>query len=643
VVPNHDSNRTRDSRDGRRWDHNEGGFTLIELLISVVILPLVVGAIAVALVAVFSQQTGVSNRISDSGDAQVVSVNFVNDVQGAAFVTTFSAPQNLVPPQCGTGTQVLGLQYNTPTTSLTSPLTSGVSSGTTLSVNALPAAVAIGDHIVLTSGGNTQTFVTTAASGATATSLTVASQTANATYPSGTTVYDGSKSSDVSYAESNTGSAYTLLRSFCQGGTATPMSTTVVSRDVPSGLTAAVTGSSCASTCVAAGPAAAAGWAATDGVSGITLNIREPEGATQYNYILTAAPRASNQASAGSPTGAGGALPLLLLGTGSPELTCSGSPRSGLAVDGELALNSSANGSATIGGNSNLTAVNLYSSDTSNPSGAISGTYSLTGTPAISSGPPITDPYVNLTPPTVTTPGIQSPAGTYHPGIYSSPVSITGNAIFDSGIYEFQGGISITGNGNVSSAAGGVFFYITGANSVTEIAGNGTFNLQPLSSPPSPAANMVIWQDKSDANPIILGGNGSGDVIGGTVYAPSAVVDTAGNGLLTAGAVEAKGLTCGGNSSLSIGFPVPTVPTVTGLSPTSGPAAGGTSVTITGSGFASGDTVSFGANAGTSVVVNSASSITVTSPAGSVGRVDVTVITPVGTTATSPSDQFTYQ
>ena len=222
-------------------------------------------------------------------------------------------------------------------------------------------------------------------------------------------------------------------------------------------------------------------------------------------------------------------------------------------------------------------------------------------------------------------------------------MSITGNAIFDSGIYEFQGGISVTGNANISSAAGGVLFYITGASSVTQIAGNGVFNLQPLSSPPSPAANMVIWQDRSDANPITLGGNGSGDVIGGTVYAPSAVVDTAGNGLLTAGAVEAKGLTCGGNSSLSIGFPVPTVPTVTGLSPTSGPAAGGTSVTIAGSGFASGDTVSFGANAGTSVVVNSASSITVTSPAGSVGTVDVTVITPVGTTATSPSDQFTYQ
>ena len=178
VLPNHDSRRTRDGRNQRTLGHNEGGFTLIELLVSVVILPLVVGAIAVALVSVFSQQSGVSNRISDSGDAQVVSSNFVNDVQSAAFVTTLGAPQNLVPPQsapCGPSPQVLGLQYQSVGTSLTVALTGGVASGATLSVNALPAAVSIGDHIVLASGGNTQTFVATAASGATTTALTVTS------------------------------------------------------------------------------------------------------------------------------------------------------------------------------------------------------------------------------------------------------------------------------------------------------------------------------------------------------------------------------------------------------------------------------------------------------------------------------------
>jgi hypothetical protein len=87
---------------------------LIELLIVSVVLPIVVGAISLSLMAVFSLQSGVSNRLSDSGDAQIVSANFVKDVQSALTVTTNSAPQNLSPPQaapCGSSTQVLGLTW----------------------------------------------------------------------------------------------------------------------------------------------------------------------------------------------------------------------------------------------------------------------------------------------------------------------------------------------------------------------------------------------------------------------------------------------------------------------------------------------------------------------------------------------------
>ena len=80
---------------------------------------------------------------------------------------------------------------------------------------------------------------------------------------------------------------------------------------------------------------------------------------------------------------------------------------------------------------------------------------------------------------------------------------------------------------------------------------------------------------------------------------------------------------------------------MTGVSPSSGPAAGGTTVSITGTGFASSATVKFGGTAATGVTVNSSTSITATSPAG-VGSVDVTVTTPGGTSATSANDQFTY-
>ena len=55
----------------RREGLDESGFTLIELIVTVAILPMVVGAIAVALLSVFSLQGSVSNRIGDSNDELV--------------------------------------------------------------------------------------------------------------------------------------------------------------------------------------------------------------------------------------------------------------------------------------------------------------------------------------------------------------------------------------------------------------------------------------------------------------------------------------------------------------------------------------------------------------------------------------------
>ncbi len=83
--------------------------------------------------------------------------------------------------------------------------------------------------------------------------------------------------------------------------------------------------------------------------------------------------------------------------------------------------------------------------------------------------------------------------------------------------------------------------------------------------------------------------------------------------------------------------------TVTGVSPGSGPVSGGTSVTITGSGFTGATAVNFGATAASSFTVNSDTSITATAPAATaVGPVDVTITTPSGTSPTSSADQFTY-
>ena len=80
---------------------------------------------------------------------------------------------------------------------------------------------------------------------------------------------------------------------------------------------------------------------------------------------------------------------------------------------------------------------------------------------------------------------------------------------------------------------------------------------------------------------------------------------------------------------------------VSGLSSLSGPVAGGTSVTITGTDFTGATAVDFGTTAATSFVVNSDTQITAVIPAGT-GTVDVSVTTPSGDSATGASDQYTY-
>jgi hypothetical protein len=75
----------------------------------------------------------------------------------------------------------------------------------------------------------------------------------------------------------------------------------------------------------------------------------------------------------------------------------------------------------------------------------------------------------------------------------------------------------------------------------------------------------------------------------------------------------------------------PGLPSVLSISPVSGSMLGGTPVTITGTNFAGATSVSIGGAAATSIVVVNPSTVTCTSPAGTVGARNVTVTTPIGT------------
>jgi hypothetical protein len=290
-------------------DRSEGGFTLIELLIVILVLPLVIGGIAVALISVFSLQGSVANRISGSGDAQVVSSNFESDIQSAGMVTAptppapnvFQSPPTGGPGPCETSAEspysstyeVLGLQMGSGTGvtevsyvevqegsgstlsyslfrnsceggSLVTALSVGQLNITSLALSAgLSTEMYANDQLTIGTGASTQTVVVSSAALVGSTTINVNPFTSTYSQPAGTQVID----------------------------TTTPVSTSVVSHDVSPGLTACVTTAS-ALTCPTS--VGASSWLAIAGASitGVTLVLTEPT--SKYSYSLVGLPRSSS-------------------------------------------------------------------------------------------------------------------------------------------------------------------------------------------------------------------------------------------------------------------------------------------------------------------------------------------------------------
>jgi hypothetical protein len=107
-----------------------------------------------------------------------------------------------------------------------------------------------------------------------------------------------------------------------------------------------------------------------------------------------------------------------------------------------------------------------------------------------------------------------------------------------------------------------------------------------------------------------------------------------------AGAVDVVVTTPGGSATASNGFTYIAAPAISSINPTSGPAAGGTSMVLTGSNFTGATAVTLGGTAATSFTVVSATQITAVTPAHAAGAVNVVVTTPGG--SATAVDGFTY-
>ncbi|MCP4530114.1 MAG: IPTL-CTERM sorting domain-containing protein [Delftia sp.] len=187
-----------------------------------------------------------------------------------------------------------------------------------------------------------------------------------------------------------------------------------------------------------------------------------------------------------------------------------------------------------------------------------------------------------------------------------------------------------------------------GGNSASSIVDRFTYVAAPAITAIHPIAGPT-----AGGTPVILTGSGftsatpSGAVQFGstaanyTVNSDTQITAIAPPG--AAGTVDITVSTVGGTSATSAGdrFTYAQAPTTASITPTTGPSAGGTQITLTGTHLSAASTVKFGNQSATGVSVVSDTQLTAISPPGT-GTVDLTVTTPGGTSAITGTARFSY-
>ncbi len=206
---------------------------------------------------------------------------------------------------------------------------------------------------------------------------------------------------------------------------------------------------------------------------------------------------------------------------------------------------------------------------------------------------------------------------TLHAGSAAFGFKTTGGSTLDSGTITCD---------PVVSGVGGSSGPVSGGNTVT-VTGNNFVGTPTVHFGSNTASNVSVTSPTSLTAKVPAGSMGTVDVT---------VTNAAPPGVGGPGPTSSTS----GADQYTYGL----APTVTSVSPAVGSISGGTSVTVTGANLGGATAVDFGANPATGVVVNGGgTSLTATSPAGAIGKVDVTVTTAEGTSAVNPADQFTYQ
>jgi hypothetical protein len=293
------------------------------------------------------------------------------------------------------------------------------------------------------------------------------------------------------------------------------------------------------------------------------------------------------------------------------------SPDSDLAEDKVVTTTGSNSATATLGASGPWVMQMVTFSGVSTPA------------PTVSNVSPNNGPAAGGTSVTITGTNFASGATVTFGGAAATNVSVTNSTTMTAKTPAGSGGavtVTVTFNGRSGSLANG--FTYTAVPAVSSVSPNG--------GPTGGGTAVTITGANFAAGASVTFGNTAATNVNVTNSTTITAITPAGS----AGAVTVTVAVNGQSGSLANGFTYTTAPVVSSVSPNNGPIAGGTGVTITGTNFTAGATVTFGGTAATNVVVVNSTSITATTPAHAAGAVTVTVT--VGGQSGNLTNGFTY-
>ena len=243
------------------------------------------------------------------------------------------------------------------------------------------------------------------------------------------------------------------------------------------------------------------------------------------------------------------------------------------------------------------------------------------------------------------------------PAIGGTSVTITGTNLAGATLVTFGGtaatGVTVVSDTSITAtapghAAGAVNVVITTPNGTATGTGSYTYGTVPTFSSITPSIGQTIGgtgvtitgTNLAGATSVTFGGMAATGVTAVSDTSVTATTPFHAAGLVNVAVTTPNGTVTGTNA---YNYTTSAAPTFTSIAPASGPIAGGTAITITGTNFVAGGLlgVMIGGVPATSVVRSSATTITAVTPAGTAGAKDVVVTNNDGQTVTK-TGAYTY-